>query len=529
MMNDYKDRDEVPLPNSYPWLGIFGEQIYPLNSKEENKLLSLEVNLAYHPDITKDNSSNKLFIGCQIKSKYDGIGNRNQPIDVVIILDVSGSMETGLKNSENGNKLNLSINAIRKLVEKLDSEDRIGLCTFNNISEEIFPLTERKCLNLDSHINDLVADGSTNISVGMKCGIEIMQKGVNSNRSCIKRIILITDMGNDVEENENLINYINQASDYGIFISIIGVGYDLDVNLIERVSKTKGFNYFSVVEDAQLQEIFENFNLNFFPIASDITLSIESNDIVVEKVYGTNFDNKILQLSNQWNTHNHLISNSKVRNYVKFLHLYFNRIGKRLPKPVLSNIIRCWSEKKVLNNLCDMGTLSATKLICENGKDYMQGKFFIIKCSPINQLPANIDVAARLKLLYKDLEGNSHEDKYYIRRRFIGSSSLDINISIGLCAFFHGKFMRQIMRQFHRRNGNKHLRESAEKFLEIENLTNRNQNIQEFINSFWTGRESEKDRLFSKYSDLIAKVLNNINERSDKFSDYEDIGFEQIL
>jgi hypothetical protein len=33
-----------------------------------------------------------------------------------------------------------------------------------------------------------------------------MEKGKISDRKCIKRIILITDMGNDAEENENLKN-----------------------------------------------------------------------------------------------------------------------------------------------------------------------------------------------------------------------------------------------------------------------------------------------------------------------------------
>jgi hypothetical protein len=63
-----------------------------------------------------------------------------------------------------------------------------------------------------------------------------MEKGKISDRKCIKRIILITDMGNDAEENQNLIKFINQASSLGIFISIKCVGYDLDVKLIERVS-----------------------------------------------------------------------------------------------------------------------------------------------------------------------------------------------------------------------------------------------------------------------------------------------------
>lgn len=34
----------------------------------------------------------------------------------------------------------------------------------------------------------------------------------------------------------------------------------------------------------------------FYPIAKNIVLSIDSGDVSVTKVYGTNFDNKILEL-----------------------------------------------------------------------------------------------------------------------------------------------------------------------------------------------------------------------------------------
>jgi Mg-chelatase subunit ChlD len=104
------------------------------------------------------------------------------------------------------NKLQLSKEAIIKLYNNLESDDRIGLCTFNGNAQEIFGLTYKNELNIESKLADIKHNGSTVISAGMECGIDIIEKGKISDRKCIKRIILITDMGNDAEENENLKN-----------------------------------------------------------------------------------------------------------------------------------------------------------------------------------------------------------------------------------------------------------------------------------------------------------------------------------
>jgi hypothetical protein len=158
-----------------------------------------------------------------------------------------------------------------------------------------------------------------------------------------------------------------------------------------------------------------------------------------------------------------------------------------------------------------MGTISATKLIRDDENYYVQGKFFIIKCNIVNQLPGTVDIVARLRLKYRDINGNPYQDEYYVKRSYLGTSSLDINISTGLCTFFHGKFMRQMMREYHRRDGNSQVRENANNFLNEVNLKKNFKIIENFLNSFWIGKESEKERLLTKSSELIENIINNIN------------------
>ena len=69
--------------------GFINENYFMINSQEKNLIQNLEISHA----ITKNpiTYQKDAFISLMLKSKYDGIGNR-QPIDMSIALDVSGSM-----------------------------------------------------------------------------------------------------------------------------------------------------------------------------------------------------------------------------------------------------------------------------------------------------------------------------------------------------------------------------------------------------------------------------------------------------
>ena len=69
--------------------GFINENYFLVNSKENNLIQNIEIAHAItNNPITYQKD---VFISLILKSKYDGVGNR-QPIDMSIALDVSGSM-----------------------------------------------------------------------------------------------------------------------------------------------------------------------------------------------------------------------------------------------------------------------------------------------------------------------------------------------------------------------------------------------------------------------------------------------------
>src|SRR5438105_1810285 len=97
--DDMVNKKTIPPEGSINYLGVFNEYAEP--HKKEDKILSLKTSLAYASDNLDEkndlNSNETFFIGCQLTSKFDGIGNRSMPLDLVIILDVSGSMSSNLE------------------------------------------------------------------------------------------------------------------------------------------------------------------------------------------------------------------------------------------------------------------------------------------------------------------------------------------------------------------------------------------------------------------------------------------------
>ena len=109
--------------------GFVNENYFLINSKENNLIQNIEISHA----ITKSpiTYQTDAFISLILKSKYDGIGNR-QPIDMSITLDVSGSMSF-IDGNDKKSRITLAKESLKKLVSIMDlTKDKMSLVTFNH-------------------------------------------------------------------------------------------------------------------------------------------------------------------------------------------------------------------------------------------------------------------------------------------------------------------------------------------------------------------------------------------------------------
>ena len=72
---------------------------------------------------------------------------------------------------------------------------------------------------------------------------------------------------------EDLLSYIKDNADIGIYTTFIGVGVDFNTKLIEEISDVKGANYYSVHNSMEFKErMREQFIYMVTPLVFDLSL-----------------------------------------------------------------------------------------------------------------------------------------------------------------------------------------------------------------------------------------------------------------
>ncbi|KAG8385152.1 hypothetical protein BUALT_Bualt03G0012000 [Buddleja alternifolia] len=108
------------------------------------------------------------------------------PIDLVTVLDVSGSMD--------GSKLFLLKRAVSFVIENLGPADRLSIVSFSSSANRIFPLrrmTDRGREDAKLAVSSLSSDGGTDIVEGLKKGARVLEE--RRERNPVASIILLSD------------------------------------------------------------------------------------------------------------------------------------------------------------------------------------------------------------------------------------------------------------------------------------------------------------------------------------------------
>ncbi|XP_075485021.1 putative E3 ubiquitin-protein ligase WAVH2 isoform X1 [Primulina tabacum] len=96
---------------------------------------------------------------------------RNTPIDLVAVLDVSGSMH--------GSKLALLKRAVVFVIDRLGPSDRLSIVSFSTRAQRVLSLcrmTEDGRENAKQCVNSLLASGCTNILEALEMGVQVLEE-----------------------------------------------------------------------------------------------------------------------------------------------------------------------------------------------------------------------------------------------------------------------------------------------------------------------------------------------------------------
>lgn len=213
-----------------------------------------------------------------------GIENK-QTCNVALVVDVSTSMS--------GTKIDVVKQSLQMFVNSLNDGDYISLSVFGSEGKTLIPSTQLAS-NRQAILNKIKAinvSGMTNLNEGMLLGYKEVIK--NHSKHTSSRVLLLTDGMTNVGEtnHKQIIENSKIYTHEGINITTIGVGNDLDFELLQDLSKAgRGANYFITDREEDIAKVFEEelqALVSSIGHKPDIEITIPSNWEIIE-CYGYN-------------------------------------------------------------------------------------------------------------------------------------------------------------------------------------------------------------------------------------------------
>lgn len=185
------------------------------------------------------------------------------PVDLVTVLDVSGSMS--------GTKLALLKRAMGFVIQNLGPSDRLSVIAFSSTARRHFPLrrmTETGKLEALQAVNSLISSGGTNIAEGLRKGFKVMVDRKWKNPVC--SIILLSD-GQDTytisgtsttrprADYKSLLPTsinLNGGTGFCIPVHAFGFGSDHDAASMHSISEISGGTFSFIEAEGVIQDAF---------------------------------------------------------------------------------------------------------------------------------------------------------------------------------------------------------------------------------------------------------------------------------
>lgn len=164
-----------------------------------------------------------------------------------LVLDRSGSME--------GEKIDNLKQAVKAVVDQLGEDDYLSLLIFDDEVEVI--LDSQAVLDREAikrKVDLLIPRGGTQISLGLKQGMEEIKKNYSEQR--INRILLLTD-GETWGDEEECLNLAQEAEKMGVSITALGIGEEWNENLLLKIAESSGAGSHWIQEPAEILDYFQ--------------------------------------------------------------------------------------------------------------------------------------------------------------------------------------------------------------------------------------------------------------------------------
>ncbi len=210
---------------------------------------------------------------------YDMDRSQLPPVNLVFLVDVSGSMQSP-------NKLGLLKTSLKLLVKQLRREDTLSIAVYAGAAGQVLEATSgADKAKIIAALDRLSAGGSTNGGAGIRLAYNLAQQAFE--KQGINRVILATDGDFNVgtTDQQALKNLVEHKRKSGVSLSVLGFGGgNYNDALMQELAQTGNGNaaYIDTLNEAR-KVLVEEMSSTLNTIASDVKIQVEFNPAVVQE------------------------------------------------------------------------------------------------------------------------------------------------------------------------------------------------------------------------------------------------------
>ncbi len=243
---------------------------YALNQPQANDLFATTIEYGKCPWKSQDDILLFGLKGC----KFDEAITQN----LALLVDVSGSMSDNWL---------LTQMALMSIVSKLQKGDHISIIAYSNETKTI--VQNMDCGDMDACIDKVLSiegiGGGTNGSDGLTNAYKYLKKHFDEKAN--NRVMIFTDgdFNFGITDGEELSEFIYKKRKTGIYLSVVGFGFDnyQDDNM-EYLSRKGNGNYCLIGNPNDISDYLDKkLQSSLVTIAKDVKISIELNPRYVSK------------------------------------------------------------------------------------------------------------------------------------------------------------------------------------------------------------------------------------------------------
>jgi Ca-activated chloride channel family protein len=297
----------LPQPESLSYEGLFYNYYFETGGEGGCSDLFCP---SYSPAVTADPLSGETerYLTVGLNSGLDASSFERPPLNLVVVLDVSGSMSSsfsqyyydrfGNRQTPEGDtstpKIQVAREALVALTEQLRPEDRLGVVLYSSESAVAKPLRPVEETDMDAirgHIReDIQAGGGTNLDAGLSDATELLSAYRDAPASRENRAIVLTDaMPNlGTTDDQGLRDRLAENAVDGLHTTFVGVGVDFNAELVDELTSIRGANYYSVHSTDEFRERMDDgFQYMVSPLVFDLSLELDAEGYEIRQVYGS--------------------------------------------------------------------------------------------------------------------------------------------------------------------------------------------------------------------------------------------------